>query len=248
MIRNVDHLGIAVRTIDESLRFWELALGLEVKGRESVPTEGVDVAFLPAGSTRIELLEPRSPDSPVGRFLDKRGPGIHHVTFEVDDVTAALERLAGLGLGLLDRTPRPGAGGSKVAFLHPRTTGGVLVELVERSGRRLAASGGLEPGETVLAYLREPQEKIWGVLRRLDASGVVLEGIDLGSFDDWAAQIERGEESVVGPSVIFVPTPRIEKILLDRPSGSLPSLSDRFRRRTGRTVQDALGERETESD
>jgi methylmalonyl-CoA/ethylmalonyl-CoA epimerase len=240
MIRRVDHLGIAVRNLDESLRFWTLALGLELEGREVVPTEGVEVAFLPAGSTRIELLESRSPDSAVARFLDKRGPGIHHVTFEVDDISATLERLGSLGMGLLDRAPRPGAGGSRVAFLHPRTTGGVLVELVERPGRA-APRGFLEPGETVLAYLHDPHEKIWGVLRRLDASGVVLEGIDLASFDDWAAQIERGEDRAVGPSVIFVPTPRIEKILLDRPSGALPSLADRFRSRTGRTVQEALG-------
>jgi methylmalonyl-CoA epimerase len=239
MILRLDHVGIAVRSIDESLRFWELALGLELEGREAVPTEGVDVAFLPVGRSRLELLQATSTDSPVARFVDKRGPGIHHLTFEVDDIVTTLDRLAGVGIELLDRVPRTGAGGTRVAFVHPRATGGVLVELVERL-RRAPASGGLDVGETVLAYLRDPHEKLWGVLRRLDPSGIVVEGIDLTSFDDWVAQVENGEESVVGPSVVFLPTPRIEKVLLDRSSGSLPSLSDRFVERTGRTVQQVL--------
>jgi methylmalonyl-CoA epimerase len=239
MILALDHVGIAVRSIDESLRFWELALGLELAGRENVATEGVDVAFLPAGRSRLELLQATRADSPVARFLDKRGPGIHHLTFEVDDLVATLDRLAGVGIELLDRIPRTGAGGSRVAFVHPRATGGVLVELVERA-RRAHARGGLEVGETVLAYLRDPHEKLWGVLRRLDPSGVVIEGIDLTSFDDWVAQVESGEDTVVGPSVVFLPTPRIERVLLDRPSGSLPSLADRFLERTGRTVQQVL--------
>src|SRR5262249_44344367 len=134
---------------------------------------------------------------------------------------------------------RPGASGTLIAFVHPRATGGVLVELVQRAATH---HGTIAPGEAVLAYLREPTDKLFGVLRRLDAAGIVLEGIDLGSFDDWIAQIERGEESVVGPSVIFVPTLRIEKVMLDRPSGNIPSLSDRFWRRTGRSVQAVLGE------
>ncbi len=240
MIRRVDHLGIAVRSIDESLRFWQEALGMEVRGREVVSTEGVEVAFLPAGETRIELLESRSVDSAVAGFLGKKGPGLHHVTLEVDeDLEGTLDRLTASGVTVLDRTPRAGAGGSRIAFVHPRSTGGVLLELVERP-RRPAGPAGIENGETVLAYLRDPQEKLWGVLRRLDAAGIVLEGVDLTSFDDWVAQIERREDSVVGPSVIFVPTPRVEKILLDRPSGSLPSLADRFFRRTGRRVQEVL--------
>lgn len=242
MIRKLDHLGIAVVRIDDSLRFWEQALGLAAEGRELVGSEGVEVAFLRAGETRIELLEAKEPDSAVARFLGRRGAGLHHVTFEVDDLESAIERMSAQRVDVLDATPRTGAGGSKVTFIHPRESGGVLVELVERPARARAAST-IEPGETVLAYLREPHEKLWGVLRQLDAAGLVLEGIDLGSFDDWVAQIERGEESVVGPSVLFIPTLRIEKILLDRPSGSLPSLADRFRRRTGRSVQEILDER-----
>jgi len=241
MIRRVDHLGIAVTSIDESLRFWEAALGMRVEGREIMSTEGVEVAFLPAGETRIELLESRSAASAIAGFLGKRGAGLHHVTLEVDDLRGMLDRLSAAGVTVLDPAPRSGAGGSRVAFVHPRSTGGVLLELVERPGPR-PGRGGIESGETVLAYLREPQEKLWGVLRRLDAAGIVLEGVDLTSFDDWVAQIERGEDSVVGPSVLFVPTPRIEKILLDRPSGSLPSLADRFLRRTGRPVQEVLGD------
>ncbi len=239
MILRLDHVGIAVRSIDESLRFWELALGLALEGREQVPTEGVEVAFLPAGKSRVELLEATGKDTPVARFVEKRGPGIHHLTFEVDDIVAALDRLAGVGIELLDRVPRIGAGGSRVAFVHPRAAGGVLVELVEHA-RRMSSSSALEPGEPVLAYLRDPGEKLWGVLRRLDSSGIVVEGIDLSSFDDWVAQVESGEEPVIGASVIFLPTPRIEKVLLDRSSGSLPSLSDRFLARTGRTVQQVL--------
>jgi hypothetical protein len=113
------------------------------------------------------------------------------------------------------------------------------VELVEPR-EHARAPRDIVPGQAVLVYLREPQEKMWGILRRLDASGLVIEGIDLTSFDDWIAQIERGEDSVVGPSVLFVPSLRLEKVLLDRASGKLPSLAERFRARTGRSVQDVI--------
>lgn len=234
MILRVDHVGIAVRAIEERLRFWRDALGMSVGGREEVATEGVRVAFLPAGESRIELLEPTGPDSAVGRFLAKRGEGIHHLTLSVEDLEAVLARLRESDLETLDETPRPGAGGSRVAFVHPRAAGGVLLELVERKGARL------EPGEPVLAYLREPSEKLWGVLRRADASGVVIEGLDLASFDDWTTQVERGE-SAFGPSMLFFPMYRVEKLLLDRASGDLPALAEKFRERTGRSVRDVLG-------
>jgi hypothetical protein len=94
----------------------------------------------------------------------------------------------------------------------------------------------LGPGSPVLAYLREPQEKLWGLLRSLDATGLVIEGIDVGSFDDWVAQAEREDEELLGPSILFVPMMRVEKILLDRPSGDLPSLAERFERRLGASV------------
>jgi methylmalonyl-CoA/ethylmalonyl-CoA epimerase len=215
---------------------------------ETVAGEGVKVAFLPVGDSRIELLEASSDDSTVARFIAKRGEGLHHLTLRVDDLDAALERVAAHGVELLGSGARRGAGGSKVAFLSPRSTGGVLIELVEpvgaaeRTGSQAApaAAGEIGPGAVVLAYLREPGEKLWGVLRRLDAAGIVIEAIDLGSFDDWVAQVEREEESIVGPSMMFVPMARLEKLLLDRPSGNLPSMADRFRKRTGRSVHEVL--------
>ena len=240
MIEKVDHIGIAVESLEQSLPFWADALGLNVSGMETVATEQVKVAFLDAGATRIELLEPTGPNSPVARSIAKRGKGIHHVTFEVDDLDRTLERLRERGIAILGDGARPGAGGRDVAFVHPKSADGVLVELVRR-GPAEKTEEGLAPGSAVLVYLREPQEKVWGVLRRLDSTGVIVEGIDLGSFEDWVAQIERGEESVVGPSVVFVPTTRLERVLLDRRSGDLPSLAERFERRTGRSVQSVLG-------
>jgi methylmalonyl-CoA/ethylmalonyl-CoA epimerase len=242
MSAKIDHIGIAVRSLDRRLEFWRDALGLEVGGTERVESERVEVAFLNAGEARIELLEPTHEDSAIARFLERKGEGINHLTLCVDDIDAALGRLRERGVEIVGDAPRPGAGGSRVAFLHPRSCGGVLLELVERGGAEGGISpGSVEPGSCVLAYLHDPQEKIFGVLRRLDGAGVVIEGVDLGSFDDWVAQIERSEEPAVGPSVLFVPMSRVEKLLLDRPSGDLPSLSDRFRQRTGRTIQEVLG-------
>jgi methylmalonyl-CoA epimerase len=240
MIRKIDHIGIAVERLSERLPFWAERLGLSVKGIETVEAEQVKVAFLDAGSSRIELLEPTDENSPVARFLQRRGEGIHHLTLEVADLRGLLAQLASDGVPVLGEAPRAGAGGREVAFLHPRAAGGVLVELVAAGPARGERSETLAPGCPILAYLREPGEKLWGVLRRLDATGVLIEGIDLASFDDWVAQIENREPSVVGASVLFVPMGRVEKLLLDRPSGDLPSLADRFERRTGRTVQDVL--------
>ena len=133
MIRNIDHLGIAVRSLDEGLALWGDLLGLEPAGVETVTEQGVRTAFLNVGETRLELLEPTGPDTPVGRFLDKRGPGFHHVCFLVDDIEAAITQLQSRGMRLVDEKPRDGAQGSKVAFLHPGSTGGVLVELKQKS-------------------------------------------------------------------------------------------------------------------
>jgi len=241
MITRIDHIGIAVKSLEQRLPIWADALGLAVEGMETVSSEGVKIAFLLAGPSRIELLEPIDGSSAVARHLEKRGEGIHHLTLEVRDLDRALAQVRERGLTIVGGGARDGARGRRVAFLHPKDTGGVLVELVSARSRHAPPSR-LEPGNPVLLYLREPQEKLWGVLRRLDATGVVVEGIDLSSFDDWVAQIERGEQSVVGPSVIFVPMPRLEKILLDRPSGDLPSLAERFQRRTGRTIQEVLGD------
>ena len=127
----VDHIGIATRDIEEALKFWRDALGLEVKHTETVEEQGVNVAMLPAGEPRVELLEPTGPASPVAKFLEKRGPGIHHVAVRVDDIRAALARLKREGARLIDEEPRVGAGGCLVAFVHPAASGGVLLELVE---------------------------------------------------------------------------------------------------------------------
>jgi methylmalonyl-CoA epimerase len=241
MITKIDHVGIAVKSLEQGLEFWAEALGLEVAGIETVESEQVKVALLPAGSSRVELLEPTEDGSTVGRFLDKRGPGIHHLTLGVRDLTDVLQRLRDRDVELLGEAPRRGAGGHRVAFVHPRSTGGVLVELVETASEQLRERS-IEPGSVVVLYLREPQEKLWGVLRQLDATGLVLEGIDLVSFDGWLGQVERREETVVGPSVMFVPMLRVEKLLLDRSSGNLPSLAERFERRVGRTVRQVLDE------
>ena len=128
----IDHIGIATRQIGESLSVGGDALGLTVESSEEVPEQGVRVAMLPIGETRVELLEPLSDDSPVGRFLQKRGPGIHHVALRVADIHAELARLRESGARLIDEKPRVGAGGCLVAFVHPSSTGGVLLELVER--------------------------------------------------------------------------------------------------------------------
>jgi len=127
------HIGIAVRSMEDRLAFYR-ALGMEVGGREEVPSERVRVAFLPVEGTRLELLEPTAADSPIAVFLDKRGEGLHHLCFEVEDIRTAMASLQAAGFRLLSAEPRPGAHGSEVCFVHPRSAGGVLVEL--RQGRR----------------------------------------------------------------------------------------------------------------
>jgi methylmalonyl-CoA/ethylmalonyl-CoA epimerase len=129
----IDHIGIATRGIEESLAFWRDALGLEVKHTETVEEQGVRVAMLPVGEPRVELLEPTGPDTPVAKFLEKRGPGIHHVAVGVADIRAALARLKAGGARLIDEEPRVGAGGCLVAFVHPAASGGVLLELVQHT-------------------------------------------------------------------------------------------------------------------
>jgi methylmalonyl-CoA epimerase len=126
----IDHLGIAVRSLDQALKFYQDQLGLDVSLRETVAQEKVNVAMLPLGEPRIELLEPTEPDSVIGKFLDKRGEGLHHVAIRVPDLNAAVERLRSSGARLLN-DPRPGAGGHLYVFVHPASTGGVLLELIQ---------------------------------------------------------------------------------------------------------------------
>lgn len=129
----IDHIGIATRAIEEAVGFWRDALGLEVLDTEEVAEQRVRVAMLPLGESRVELLEPTSEDSPIAKFLEKRGPGIHHIAVRVQDIHASLARLKAEGARLIDESPRVGAGGSLIAFVHPSSTGGVLVELVEQN-------------------------------------------------------------------------------------------------------------------
>lgn len=131
MAEKVDHIGIAVENLDDAVRIYRDVLGMEHGGVEEVPGDKVRVAMMRAGTDVVELLEPTTPDSPIGRFLEKRGPGIHHICLKVDDVAAALERCRAAGMRLIDEAPRPGAGGCQVAFLHPKSTSGVLIELSE---------------------------------------------------------------------------------------------------------------------
>jgi methylmalonyl-CoA/ethylmalonyl-CoA epimerase len=129
MKTTIDHIGIAVGDLDESLRFFRDALGLELDAPEEVPSQRVRAHFLQAGEAAVELVEPTADDSPIATFIAKRGPGLHHVALRVDDIVAALAELKAKGVRLIDEAPRPGAHNSLVAFIHPASTHGVLVEL-----------------------------------------------------------------------------------------------------------------------
>ncbi len=131
----IEHIGIATPNINDALTFWRDALGLQVVEIEEVEEQGVRVAMLPVGEPRIELLEPTGPSSPVAKFLEKRGAGVHHIAVRVDDIRATLARLKQGGARLIDETPRVGAGNCLVAFVHPATAGGVLLELVEHTAQ-----------------------------------------------------------------------------------------------------------------
>ncbi|MDN5336687.1 MAG: methylmalonyl-CoA/ethylmalonyl-CoA epimerase [Synergistales bacterium] len=128
----IDHIGIAVKSIEEALLFWEKTLGISCTGVEEVSEQKVKTAFLPLGDTEIELLEPTAEDSPVAKFVEKKGEGIHHLAIRVENLEEALETMKARGMRLIDEKPRYGAGGAKIAFVHPKTAGGVLLELSER--------------------------------------------------------------------------------------------------------------------
>ncbi len=128
----IDHLGIATKSIAESLKFWRDSLGLENVHTEVVEEQKVRVAMLPIGESRIELIEPTSPDSPIAKFLEKRGGGIHHIAVEVENIVESLAKLKENGAKLIDETPRIGAEGCLIAFVHPQSTNGVLLELTQK--------------------------------------------------------------------------------------------------------------------
>ena len=131
-ILKIDHLGIAVNSIDDGKNFWSDVLGLSFEGTETVEAQKVTTAFFPVGESEVELLESTSPDGPVAKYIEKRGQGIQHIAFRVENIEDTLAELKEKGVRLIDEKPRSGAGGAKIAFLHPKATGGVLVELCER--------------------------------------------------------------------------------------------------------------------
>ncbi len=131
-LQKIDHIGIAVKSIDQALSVYEGVLGLKPAGLEEVVDQKVRVAFLPLGDSEVELLESTSPDGAIARYIEKNGEGVQHVAFRVDDLEATLARLKERGVRLIDEKPRYGAGGARIAFLHPKATGGVLIELCER--------------------------------------------------------------------------------------------------------------------
>ena len=132
MKATLDHIGIAVGDLSQALAFYRDALGLEVEPPEEVASQRVRAHFVPVGEATLELLEPTAPDSPIAKFIEKRGPGVHHITLRVDDIREALARLKARGIRLIDESPRAGAEGALIAFVHPASTHGVLVELKQR--------------------------------------------------------------------------------------------------------------------
>ena len=133
-VKSLNHVGIAVRSIDEQKAFYESALGLEFEGLEDVASQKVRVAFFRASNVRIELLEPTEPDSPVGKFLEKRGEGLHHLAFSVENIQARIDELKQSGFRMIDEQPRNGAHHMQIAFVHPKSSFGVLTELCEPAG------------------------------------------------------------------------------------------------------------------
>ncbi len=127
----IDHLGIAVKSIESAIKFYSEILGLKLEGEEVIADQKVRTAFLPIGDTEVELLESTDPDGPVAKFIDKRGEGLQHIAFKVEGIDSALRELEARGVRLIDSTPRIGAGNKRIAFLHPKDTFGVLVELSE---------------------------------------------------------------------------------------------------------------------
>src|SRR5690349_6811058 len=134
MLARIDHIGVAVEDLDAALKLYDADLDMALAHRETVESQGVEAVLLDVGDGHVELLAPLGPDTPVGKYLAKNGTGLHHVAYAVDDIDAALEKIAAAGIQLIDSEPRVGIRDSRVAFLHPRSTGGVLTEIVEPAG------------------------------------------------------------------------------------------------------------------
>jgi len=132
VVTKIDHIGIAVKNLDETLKFYEDVMGIKCTSKEEVEEQKVRVAFLPVGDSEVELLESTTEDGPVARFIEKRGEGVQHIAFKVDNIEEAIKDLQEKGVRLIDEKPRYGAGGARIAFLHPKSTSGVLIEISER--------------------------------------------------------------------------------------------------------------------
>ncbi|MCK5543264.1 MAG: methylmalonyl-CoA epimerase [Desulfobacterales bacterium] len=132
-IKKIDHLGIAVSDIESGKKFWQDIMGLKLEGTETVEEQKVTTLFFPVGESEVELLESTSPDGPVAKYIEKKGPGLQHIAFRVENIDEALAELKTKGVKLIDESPRKGAGGARIAFLHPKATGGILVELCEKN-------------------------------------------------------------------------------------------------------------------
>lgn len=131
MLTKINHIGIAVNSLNESIPFYRDSLGMAFQGWEEVVEQKVKVAFLQVGESKIELLEPTSPESPIAKFLEKNGPGIHHIAYEVEDIETSIKKLEFEGVRMIDSVPRNGAHGARIAFLHPKSSGSVLTELCQ---------------------------------------------------------------------------------------------------------------------
>lgn len=253
-IIGLDHIGVAVKDPKERMKIWADLLGLPLEKVETVESEGVRTWFLDMGGSWLELLEPLNDESAVAKSIEKRGEGMHHICFEVDNLEKMLAKLAARGINPLGGGARKGAGGAMVAFLHPKDSGGVLVELSEHGPEECCHDHSVDleddedfdedpfrPGTVAVLYLANPKERIFGVVRQLDLAGIGIEGIDLESWNDWVQQWARGAEGPIVPSVQFFPMGRVEKLLADVDTEEVPSFTRQFEERTGRSLAEAFG-------
>lgn len=173
-VKRIDHVAIVVEDIEEALGFWQDALGLSLDYVEEVPDQEAVVAFLPTGTSELELVRPTTKDSGIARFMDRRGPGVHHICFEVDDIEGALQRMKAKGLRLVNEQPMIGTGGKRIAFIHPESTHGVLVELYELSEQEpeIRFERAKQLADRALASGQVMAAAVLGFLRRLRTDGV----------------------------------------------------------------------------
>ncbi|MFC2173666.1 methylmalonyl-CoA epimerase [Acidobacteriota bacterium] len=239
----LDHIGIAVRSLDERTPAYTEALGLAVHGDETIKHMGVRVRMIRLGSTRLELLEPLGEDTPVGRFLEKRGEGIHHICIGVPNLRRALDRMIEKDIKLIDKKPRKGHGGSQVAFVNPKSTGGVLLELKEIKALRALEEHEetrIKRGAIVIVNLQNPKEKFWGILIALDSTGIQILGIELSAIQDLFREVGKGARASMGLNALFFPMARVEKVFLDESVGGVKSLHEHFADMANTTVEELL--------